>query len=205
MPSTGKLQKVNMFGLELLISDEVYKPSDDSFLLAENLTVKDEKFLEIGCGCGLLSLLAAKIGGESRGVATDINPFAIELSIRNAELNDLTGKVEFRLGNLFEPLQDGEKFDLIVFNPPYLPVTDKFGGYLEKAWSGGQEGTTVINLFIRHVDRFLTEKGRIIMILSTLSNYSDVTGKMKKKGFKTRLLGEKHFDFETIFCVEFHR
>ncbi len=205
MQSTGKLQKISLFGLEILISDKVYKPSDDSFLLAEKLTVRDEKFLEMGCGCGLLSLMAAKIGGESRGVATDINPFAVELSIKNAELNGLAGKVEFRVGDLFEPLREEERFDLIIFNPPYLPVEDRFEDWLNKAWNGGCDGLYVINLFIKEADRFLAEKGRIIMILSTLSDYARIIEELKRKSFKVRILGEKNFDFEKILCVEFSR
>ncbi len=71
--------------------------------------------LDLGCGAGVLSALAA--AHADRVVATDVNARALAFARFNAELNGL-GNVEFREGSLYEPVE-GERFDLIVCNPPF--------------------------------------------------------------------------------------
>ncbi|MCX8175744.1 MAG: class I SAM-dependent methyltransferase [Candidatus Bathyarchaeota archaeon] len=190
-------------GFKVKISDKVYKPSEDTFLLIKNLNVDDgDVVLEIGCGCGIVSLVAAK--KASKVVAVDINPYAVQLTLENARLNGLEGKVEARLGNLFKPVKQNEKFNLIIFNPPYLPVkkNEKIGGWLEKAWDGGFNGRRVIDRFITGVEKFLERNGRIVMVQSSLSNVKKTFKMFTKKGFTVKILGREKFDFEEIFCFE---
>jgi hypothetical protein len=70
--------------------------------------------LDVGTGCGVLALVAAR--HSDRVIATDTNQRALNFAAFNAELNGVTN-VEFRQGSLFEPVA-GERFDLIVCNPP---------------------------------------------------------------------------------------
>ncbi len=190
-------------GLKIKISDEVYKPSEDTFLLIRNLKVRgNDEVLEVGCGCGIISLVAAR--RAFRVVAVDVNPFAVCLAWENVRLNGLEGKVEVRLGNLFQPIKQNEKFNLIIFNPPYLPVkkSERIGGWLEKAWDGGFNGRKVIDKFIMEVEKFLKRNGRVIMVQSTLSNIKKTFKMFTKKGFSINVLDREKFDFEEIFCFE---
>lgn len=78
--------------------------------------------LDLGTGCGVQSLHLAR--HADRVVATDINPRALELAALTAALNDVD--VDIRDGSLYEPVA-GERFDLIVTNPPYVmspPTTE---------------------------------------------------------------------------------
>jgi len=190
-------------GFKLKIPTEVYKPSDDTYLLIDNLHVKKgEKVLEMGCGCGIVTLIAAKKAGKV--VAVDLNPYAVQTTKENVKLNGLEGKVEVRIGNLFQPLNSNEKFDLIIFNPPYLPTSkgNKVGGWLEKAWDGGPNGRKIIDRFIDEVEKFLDRKGRILMVQSTLSNVEKTIQRLTEKRFKVKILGRKNFSFETLICFE---
>jgi SAM-dependent methyltransferase len=72
--------------------------------------------LDLGTGSGLLAILAAR--HAERVVATDVNPHALRLAALNAQLNDVSN-VEVREGSYFQPV-DGERFELIVSNPPYV-------------------------------------------------------------------------------------
>ncbi|MHC1585947.1 MAG: tRNA (adenine(22)-N(1))-methyltransferase TrmK, partial [Candidatus Hecatellaceae archaeon] len=102
-----------------------------SLLLAEALDVREGfEVLDVGCGSGILSLVAAR--RARRVVAVDINPKALQCTIYNAKVNGLEGKIEARLGSLFQPLKPGEKFDLIVANLPYLPGRPQ--SLLEAGW-----------------------------------------------------------------------
>jgi methylase of polypeptide subunit release factors len=81
--------------------------------------------LDLGTGCGIQALLAA--GHADRVVATDVNPRALAFAEFNLRLNGVEN-VELRLGSAFEPV-DGERFDLVVANPPYVISPDSTYGY----------------------------------------------------------------------------
>jgi methylase of polypeptide subunit release factors len=90
----------------------------------ERLTIRRPvmRALDLGTGAGTQAFLAAR--HSEQVVATDVNESALEFARLNAELNDV-GNLELRRGDWFEPVA-GERFDLIVANPPYVvsPETD---------------------------------------------------------------------------------
>ncbi len=115
----------------ILLSDFFQWESDPEFVLpigpAGNylalLTIRQpvESALDLGCGCGIQSLLASK--HSHRVIATDINPRAVALTRLNAELNDIHN-IETRLGSYFEPVR-GQRFNLIVANLPYVIAPER--------------------------------------------------------------------------------
>ncbi len=80
-----------------------------------------ELTLDLGCGCGIQSLLAAR--HSQRVIATDINPRALALTRLNAKLNDIHN-IETRQGSYFVPAE-GQRFDLILANLPYVIAPEK--------------------------------------------------------------------------------
>ena len=132
---------------EIETNDLVYIPSDDTFLLAENLDIKEgQSVLEIGTGSGLVSMYASRLTDDI--TATDINYNALELAEENFEKNNInTIKLEF--GDLFEPVKN-RKFDVILFNTPYLPTEDDdvIDDNINYAFDGGLNGRKVIDLFL---------------------------------------------------------
>jgi SAM-dependent methyltransferase len=84
--------------------------------LARMMIPSSGRVLDLGTGCGVLALLAARHAEQVVGV--DLNPRAVELARFNAALNGI-GNVDFRAGNLLDPVA-GEAFDLIVCNPPFV-------------------------------------------------------------------------------------
>lgn len=87
-----------------------------SFLRHMSMRAPVERTLDLGCGCGIQALLAAR--HSQHVIATDINPAAMRYTEFNAQLNNIEN-VECRLGDLFEPVAN-EKFDLILSNPPFV-------------------------------------------------------------------------------------
>jgi release factor glutamine methyltransferase len=61
---------------------------------------------------------------EAHGTGIDLSSAALDVAAINAHINDVAGRAEFRTGSWFEPLRDGESFDLIVSNPPYIPANE---------------------------------------------------------------------------------
>ena len=119
MPSQTK--RVFFGDFVFVVDENVYEPAEDSFLFAENLDVKEgERVLDMGTGCGILGILAAK--KASSVVAVDVNPHAVHCAQENAKLYNVRSKMDFVQGDLFAPLRKEEKFDVILFNAPYLPA-----------------------------------------------------------------------------------
>ena len=91
-----------------------------------------------------MGLLSTKKAKEVIGI--DINPYAVRCAKRNAVLNTVTKRISFIQGDLFGPLKKTEKFDLILFNAPYVPEVElKSLTWLERAWVGGLTGRKVID------------------------------------------------------------
>ena len=131
-----------------LIDENVYEPAEDTSLLANNLNVsEDDSVLDIGTGCGILSILASEKAKKVVGI--DINPYSISCAKKNLEINKIGGNIDFRLGDMFKVLKKGEQFSLILFNSPYLPSDpDEEESWIGKSWAGGPTGRKVIDRFL---------------------------------------------------------
>lgn len=101
--------------------DNVYVPAEDSYLLADNLEIEHGmSVLEIGTGSGIVAMYASRLTDNI--TVTDINFDACELARKNFQANNIEN-IEILFGNLFEPLEN-RKFDVILFNTPYLPTEE---------------------------------------------------------------------------------
>jgi release factor glutamine methyltransferase len=185
------------------LRENVYEPSDDSFLFGENLTVKcNERVLDLGTGCGMLGILAAS--NARQVVAVDINPHAVRCAKANAELNEVDGKMMFFQGDLFAPLSTEARFDVILFNAPYLPANlGKRTSWIERSWAGGKRGREVIDSFISSSKNHLASRGRVMLLQSTLSSVDRTFSALRGKGFGARIVAEKKLPFfESIVLIE---
>ncbi len=179
---------------------QVYAPAEDTFLLADNLQVKEgDVVLEIGTGTGLVSLVASK--KASNVVATDINPHALECARNNVQRNGVEN-MEIRQGDLFQPVPE-EKFDLILFNTPYLPTAEDevIGDELDAAWDGGADGRQVIDLFLNEVKNHLKDAGIVQLVQSSLSDNKKTCEKLEKQGFRVEVTARERFFFEEIVVI----
>ncbi|MCJ7634509.1 16S rRNA (adenine(1518)-N(6)/adenine(1519)-N(6))-dimethyltransferase RsmA [Candidatus Bathyarchaeota archaeon] len=195
-------KRVEYEDLVFYVFPDVYVPSDDTFLLAQNIVVHpEEKVLDIGTGCGVIGILAATKGGQV--TAVDINPFAIQCSRLNARLNGVSERFSAKSSDLFQDL-NGEEFDLIVFNPPYLPQEkyEASGGWLEKAWQGGPSGLEVIERFMKEVRNHIHHGGEIVMVLSSLSCPEKAIAVLKSLGFSVEVLANEKLDFEELIVLK---
>lgn len=179
---------------------QVYEPAEDTFLLANNLEVERmSRALEIGTGTGLIAILASR---KARMViATDINPHALDCTLKNIIVNKAYN-VELRKGNLFESVKD-EKFDLILFNTPYLPTAEDetVDGELDAAWNGGPSGREVIDRFLAEVKDHLNPGGKVQMVQSTLSGNEETLEKLEELGFKASITAREKGFFEEMVVI----
>jgi release factor glutamine methyltransferase len=106
--------------------------------------------LEIGTGSGAIALSLAREAG-ARVVATDLSRDALAVASANARRLGLESGIEFRTGDLWQPVHPGERFDVIVSNPPYVAEADAHVLQPEvREWEpgvalyGGRDGLRVI-------------------------------------------------------------
>jgi release factor glutamine methyltransferase len=190
---------LNYQGMEFLICENVYEPAEDTFLLADNLLVKkSDNVLEIGAGTGIIAIIASK--KAKKVVAVDINRYAVECARKNTEIN--LACVDIRWGDLFDPVDD-EKFDLILFNTPYLPIEEAelVDDDLEAAWNGGKDGRFVINRFIEGLIEHLNPGGRVQLVQSSLSNVEETIGRLMELGFEVSVTDSERFFFEEVVVL----
>ena len=113
--------------LDLLTDRRVLVPRPETEVLVEEIlgwgAERPERFrsvLDVGTGSGAIALSLALEGDCGRIVATDISAEALQVATENARRHEVTEKVEFRRGGLFDALEVGERFDVVVSNPPYV-------------------------------------------------------------------------------------
>jgi release factor glutamine methyltransferase len=173
---------------------QVYQPEADTYLLldAALADVKPgDRILEIGTGSGLIADELARIAAV---IATDINPHAVLCAKKKG--------VEVVQSDLFYGIRS--TFDLILFNPPYLPTQpeERIDDWLEHALNGGENGRVVIEHFAEHAGRVLAPGGRILLLISSLTGLPEVRNLFFRAGFKSEILVRKIVEDETLYVLK---
>ncbi|WP_274034297.1 methyltransferase [Streptomyces sp. MMBL 11-1] len=122
----------------------------------------DGRFLEMGCGAGVASVLAAQRGSK-HVVALDINPAAAENTLRNAARHGVSDRVTALASDLFDALEPAEPFDLVFWNTPFIeaPENRPYAGQMERAVF--DPGYEMVHRFFRDVVPHLAADGRVYL------------------------------------------
>lgn len=177
----------------------MYTPSDDSYLLHDALEDivkklltknKDIKALDLGSGTGIQTQTLINLNINPKNITlVDINKDAFNY------LNKKFPESKVIFSNLFSNVKG--KFDLIVFNPPYLPE-DKYDK--EKDTSGGKKGDETILRFLKQLKNHLNKNGKALFLLSSLTPMNRIKEELKNYDFK--IIRQKKLFFEELFVYE---
>jgi release factor glutamine methyltransferase len=183
----------------------VYPIREDTLLLAEAVEVRPgERFLEVGCGLGLTTLLAARFG--ARAIASDRNPHAVRAAREFGRERGLP--VEGVIADLLEPFQS---FDVVAFNPPYLPTTpdlEREDRWTRLALDGGTDGLSVLSRFLKQLNRCPVPSFRAYVLVARVSPGPDPLVCLAPEMSSLAVRGvraERHLPGEHLRVVELGR
>lgn len=171
----------------------VYEPEEDSYLMSDFLRTSknnsDLRFLEIGVGSGINLQTVIDSGIKKENIfGTDINQEAVKYCNNlgfNVIQSDLFDNVE---GN----------FDLIVFNPPYLPLDELEDSNSRRETTGGKRGNEITIEFLKQAKKHLNENGKVFIITSSLAEEIN----FEELGYKANKINSKKLFFEELILWE---
>jgi release factor glutamine methyltransferase len=167
-------------------------PRTGEFLAAQidsRLVSADAEVLDMGTGSGVCAVISAR--HARRVVAVDINLAAVRCAGINALLNHLEHKIEVRHGDLFAPVS-GERFDLVLFNPPFLlgpPQDDR-----DRAWRSND----VAERFAAGLGAHLKPGASALVLLSTFGDAQLFLEAFRRHGFSITVWAERRFVNEKL-------
>jgi SAM-dependent methyltransferase len=115
--------------------------------------------LDLGCGSGIQALHASR--HADRVVATDVSERALAFTAFNAALNGI--ELELRQGSLWEPVA-GERFDLVVTNPPFVITPPPADGRRWTYRDGGRRGDRLLAALLDQLPTHLAPGGCAVML-----------------------------------------
>lgn len=191
----------HLMDLELHLDERVYRPAEDSLLLADTLEPPADGWaLDVGTGTGLAALRLATEGACV--VATDVNPIACRLTRRNAEANELD------VHAVQTDLADGlaARFTAIACNPPYLPTDEPRQDLSWRALESGPEGASTSLRLLDELPRLLDREGRAWLVTSTRQPLSQLQQRAEANGLTWTVAAEQNVGrFEQLRIAELRR
>lgn len=156
---------VDYLGEQLHVPNDVFPPQEMAQIFGcaiQDEVQPGERVLDMGTGSGVNAILAARQGAQV--LAIDVNPSAVAAAEANAESSGLTDRIECRVGDLFDGID--EKFDRIIFDPPFrwFEPTDM----LDRAFTDA--GYTTLRTFFDQVCDYLKPGGQVMMFFATTAD-----------------------------------
>lgn len=170
----------------------IYEPQEDSQLILKFIKkYATGTVLDMGTGSGILAQEALK--SAKKVIAVDINPEAIEFAKNNSDK-----AIEFKVSDLFSNVKG--KYQLIIFNPPYLPEDKLEDRESRQITTGGKHGYEIIEKFLEQANEYLEDNGKILLVFSSLTNKDCVDEIINRNLLQFKLLETEILPmFEQLF------
>jgi release factor glutamine methyltransferase len=166
--------KQEFYGLDFAVTKDVLIPRPETELIVETAieilrAKRNLNFCEVGIGSGCIAVSILHKVKTARAIGLDISPKALEIAAGNAATHEVSNRLELKISDVFEVLQN-EKFDLIISNPPYIPSEEIENLQAEVrdfepsiALTDGDDGLSIIEKIIVESPKFLNKEGFLLL------------------------------------------
>lgn len=171
----------------------IYEPKEDSFLLEKQVKLysKNKNVLDVGSGSGIQAIAAKRAGAKSL-LASDISQESVNY------VNSLG--IKCIRSNLFSNIKG--KFNLIIFNPPYLPQDKREDKASARITSGGKRGDEIILKFLKQAKSHLNKSGVILLVISSITPLNRINKLLDNLSFEYKILSSERYFMEELFVWE---
>jgi len=170
-----------------------YEPREDTFLLLEalaDISLEGSRVLEIGAGSGILATYCARRGAEV--TASDIDADAIR--VLRLVSDRLGTHLKLVVSDLFSNIDD--RFDVVLFNPPYLPSDS----IRDPAVDGGRGGIRIITRFLNQIPQHLVENGFALLLVCSLNEPEHLAVIQPRLSFE--IIRQRSLFFERLYVLK---
>lgn len=179
---------------KFLVNKHVLIPRDDTEILVSKaielvLKSRAKKVLDIGTGSGCIACILAR-DTQAKVLGTDISNEALSVAQDNAKRLSVDNQTNFRQSDIFSNINKDEKFDIVVSNPPYIPLKDKSAIQKEvlfepeqALFTNDEKGLIFYETIIKDVSKFLNNKGLLLFEVG-IGQSEDVKTLLLKNNFR---------------------
>ncbi len=174
-----------------------YGPAEDTWLLEDALKNLRQvvRSVEVGCGTGYITKILSEKSLEVIAIEKDAqSAYEAEKNLKNNLYN-----IHIVVADGFDPIRTSAEIDLIVSNPPYLPLDEAF---YDMAIHGGPTGVEVTEMIVKQALPYLQRKGELFIISSSLGNQKKLFETISSLRLKVEIISTKRFFFEELSCLK---
>lgn len=194
IPIQHIIGKAYFMGEDFIVNDKVLIPRDETEILVRKAVeiIKQNNFkqvLDIGTGSGCIACMIAKLT-DVQVLGVDISTDALQTALDNVSKLGLYNRALFRKSDIFSKVRENEKFDVIISNPPYIPISEKKNLQVEVGFepesalfAKDAEGIEFYERIIEESPKFLNAGGFLMFELG-INQSCIVKDLMEKSGFK---------------------
>jgi methylase of polypeptide subunit release factors len=166
--------------MDLTLGPATFRPSTISTLLADALEFKPGSVVvDVGCGSGILSIIAAKMGA-ARVYGVDAADETVEIATANAKAHGVADRVQFAQGDMFEPLDPDLEADVVIGDVSGIPdAIATASGWFPSGLSGGPTGAELPMRMIEESKRLLRKGGALFLPTGSLQDENSILERAK--------------------------
>jgi methylase of polypeptide subunit release factors len=183
---------------DLKVGPATFRPSTVSSLVADSMEIEEgSTVIDVGCGSGVLSIIAAKLGARMV-FGLDAAEDTVEVATVNAEAQGVADRTSFHRGNIFDPLPEGVEADLVIGDISGIPdPLASASGWFPSGLAGGPTGAELPMRMLEEAKRFLRKGGRLLLPTGSLQDESSILDKAKSVFGTLRQLTERAIPLPT--------
>jgi methylase of polypeptide subunit release factors len=177
---------------DLKLGPATFRPSTISSLVADSMEIEQgSTVIDVGCGSGVLSIIAAKLGARMV-FGVDAAEGTVEVATANAEAQGVGDRTTFHQGNIFDPLPESVEADLVIGDISGIPDTlATASGWFPSGLAGGPTGAELPIRMLEEAKRFLRKGGRLLLPTGSLQDEESILAKAKAVFGTLRQLTER--------------